>query len=512
MIERNARFLRDGLAYDDGRRRLTHGQFRDRATRLAAALEMRGCLHQDRISMLGMNSIEYFEFYGACELAGFMAAPLNYRLALPELQAIAESAAPAALIFEVQYAGLAAQLRESLPAIRSWICLGVPVPHWAEAYEAVLADASPEELRSHAGEDDVAHLIFTSGTTGRPKGCLLGHRDSCNKAQMHAADMGISPADRVLLSMPYFHVGAKGIQSAATWRGAAVLVLRGFVPAEVLDVLERKKATVLHLAPTMVQAMLEEPDIEQRDISSVRVVCYSAAPMPINVLRKGLALLGNVFHQVYGQTEGAVSVLLRCQHLPDGSERERRRLESVGQPLIGTEVRLLDETGSEVLPGDPGEIVYRGGVMFSGYWNDAVATRDVLRAGWVHSGDIGRFDEDGFLYIVDRKKDMVISGGENIYSREVEQALVKHPAVLEAAVIGVPDQRWGQAVRAVVLLRPGAQANAQELIDHCRGLIAGYKKPCSVVFALHLPKLTSGKVDKNKIRALHGTPINEGSP
>ena len=504
LLERNARCQADGIAYDDGARRLTHGAFFGRVRRLAAALEQRGCMHQDRVAMLSMNSIEYFEFYGACELAGFIAATVNYRLAVAEMQAIVESAAPAAFLFEAQYAEAAARLRERLPGVRSWICLGGPAPAWAEDYEAVIAAAPADGPHARAAEDDIAHLIFTSGTTGKPKGCMLGHRDSVNKAQMHAAEMGISPADRVLLVMPYFHVGAKGIQSGATWRGATVLVHRSFEPMRVLDTIERDKVTILHLAPTMVQTVLEQSGIAQRDLSSVRIVCYSAAPMPINVLRQGLALMGDVFHQVYGQTEGAVSVLLRSQHRPDGTERERRRLESVGQPLIGTQVRLLVDDGRDAAPGEAGEIVYRGGVMFRGYWNDMPATLATLRGGWVHSGDIGRFDEDGFLYIVDRKKDMVISGGENIYSREVEQALVLHPAVLEAAVIGVPDARWGEAVRAVVVLRPGAAATQEELIAHCRTLIASYKKPRSVVFASKLPKLHNGKIDKNHLRVLHG--------
>ena len=506
LLERNARFAGDGLAYDDGARQLTHAAFFARVQRLAAALEQRGCAHQDRVAMLSMNSIEYFEFYGACELAGFMAATVNYRLALPEMHTVLLSAAPTAFLFEAAYAEQAAALRAQLPGVRSWICIGAPAPAWAEDYEAVLAAAAPQGPQGRAGEDDICHLIFTSGTTGQPKGCLLAHRESANKAQMHAAEMGLTPDDRVLLVMPFFHIGAKGIQSGASWRGAAVLVHRSFEPARVLDAIERDKATVLHLAPTMVQSVLEQPGIERRDLSSVRVVCYSAAPMPINVLRKGLALMGPVFHQSYGQTEGAVTLLLRTQHRPDGSQRERRRLESVGQPMIGTEVRLLDDAGREVAPGEAGEIVYRGGVMFRGYWNDVAATQQALRDGWVHSGDIGRFDDDGFLYLVDRKKDMVISGGENIYSREVEQALVQHPAVREAAVIGVPDRRWGEAVRAVVVLHAGAAVAAEALIAHCRTLIASYKKPRSIVFTAELPKLHNGKIDKNRLRARHGAP------
>lgn len=504
LIARNARYLRDEVAFDDGSRHLTHGVFFQRVRSLSAALAAKGCAHQDRVAMLSMNSIEYFEFYGACEYAGYIATTVNFRLAVPEMLDVVQRSAPAVFLFESQYAETVDQLRHALPSVRLWVCIGDGTLDWAENYETLLVQAPADGPPTRGDEDDIAHLIFTSGTTGAPKGCMLAHRDSVNKAQMHAAEMGISPADRVLLVMPYFHVGAKGIQSGAAWRGARVVVHRSFDPAKVVDAIERERITILHLAPTMVQAVLELPGIERRDLSAVRVLCYSAAPMPINVLRKGLALMGNVFHQVYGQTEGAISALLRSQHLPDGNERERRRLESVGQPLIGTEVRLLDEQGLEVPVGQPGEIVYRGGVMFRGYWNDMPATLATLSGGWVRSGDIGQFDEDGFLYIVDRKKDMVISGGENIYSREVEQALVKHPDVLEAAVIGVPDAKWGESVRGVVVRRQGAAVSEAELIDHCRQLIAGYKKPRSIVFAASLPKMHNGKVDKTHIRTLYG--------
>jgi acyl-CoA synthetase (AMP-forming)/AMP-acid ligase II len=504
LVERNATCHRDEVAFDDGTRQLTHGAFFDRVRRLAHGLQVRGCQPQSRVAMLAMNRIEYFEFYGACEWAGFMATTVNYRLAPAEMRTQLASADPVVMLFEQEFEDIISQLRASLPGVSSWICIG-PGVGGAEAYEDVLAAADPQAACQRAGEDDIAHLIFTSGTTGQPKGCMISHRDSVNKGQMHAAEMGISPADRVLLTMPYFHVGAKGIQIGAAWRAARVIVHRSFDVARVLDTIEQQKVTLLHLAPTMVQMLLEHPEVETRDLSSVRVICYSAAPMPINVLRKGLALMGNVFHQAYGQTEGAVSVLLRSQHRPDGDERERRWLQSVGQPIVGTQVRICDDEGRDVEPGQVGEIVYRGGTTFSGYWNDTAATLRTLRGGWVHSGDVGRFDEDGFLYLVDRKKDMIVSGGENIYSREVEQALVQHSAVSEAAVIGVPDDKWGESVRAIVVLRVGARASEAELIAHCRTLIASYKKPRSVRFVPELAKLHNGKVDKKLLRQRHGS-------
>jgi acyl-CoA synthetase (AMP-forming)/AMP-acid ligase II len=281
---------------------------------------------------------------------------------------------------------------------------------------------------------------------------------------------------------------------------------RAFDAEATLKSIQADRITFVMLAPTLIQAMLDRTDIDSYDLSSLQLVTYSAAPMPTPVVRRAIQVFGPILMQMYGQTEGSCSALFPHQHRPDGTAREQGWLASAGQPFRDVQIRLIDDQGNECPVGTPGEITYRGTVMFSGYWNKSAASIEALRDGWVHSGDIGRFDEKGFLYIVDRLKDMIISGGENIYSREVEEALLSHPAVSEVAVIGVEDPKWGEAVRAVVVLKPGQQATAEVLIEHCRSRIASYKRPRSLLFASELPKLPSGKISKIELRKTHGAP------
>jgi len=502
LIARNARLYGDRPAFVQGQRRLSHVDYFARCLRLADAIYAAGARRQDRVAILSMNSIEFAEVYGACEVAGFIISTLNFRLAPKELAYILREAAPGILIFEEQYADVVDQLRSEAHSVRAWVCIGAPPP-WAAAYEDFLSQGGADGPPIRSREDDVAHLIYTSGTTGRPKGCILGHGESLNKAQFHASDCALTAEDSVLILMPLFHVGARGVESGAQWRGAAVHLERKFTPELFIRTVASERITIGHLAPTMVQEVLEDPLVEQADLSSLRAIFYSSAPMPLPVLRRGLHILGNVFHQSYGQTEGAISSLQRWQHRPDGDARDLRRLTSVGQPYPGVEVRIVDEAGNEAPLNTPGEIVYRGGSAFRGYWNNSVATAEAVRDGWIYSGDIGQLDKDGYLYIVDRKKDMIVSGGENIYSREVEDAIASHEDVAECAVIGVPHARWGETVRAIVVLREGGKATESDIIESCRSRIASYKKPTSVVFCPALPKV-NGKINKQEVKALYG--------
>jgi acyl-CoA synthetase (AMP-forming)/AMP-acid ligase II len=503
LLEANAEKYGDHTGYVQGERILTHRQYLNRARQLANALHQRSARWQDRIAMLSMNSMEYLEVYGACEVAAFIIATVNYRLSPAEMVKILADAAPTVLIFEAQYAQIVAEMRTRLPSIKSYLCIGNG-PEWAESYELAVASGRLEAPPStRPRPKDLAHLIYTSGTTGQPKGCMLAHQALVSKAQLHAGDMGTVPDDRLLIVMPLFHVGSRGIVSAGQWRGATIYLLRSFEPSAFLRTLEQEKITIAHLAPTMVKDVLEHESVEMLDLSSLRVMCYAASPMPLPTLRRGLEVLGRVFHQSYGQTEGMISSLLRSQHSLDGNDVESARLQSAGQPYPGTQVRIVDESGNNLPQGAIGEIVYRGPCTFSGYWNDSVKTFETMREGWIYSGDIGRYDTDGFLYVVDRKKDMIISGGENIYSREVEEALLSHAAVHEAAVIGVPDAKWGEAVHAFVSCKEGLALSESALIEHCRQQIASYKKPRSVTFVPSLPRLVNGKVNKMELRAWH---------
>ncbi len=501
MIENNAHKFPDDIAFVVDDHRLTHREFAARARRLAGAWQLHGVLPQQRIGILAQNCMEFAEVYGAGELAGFITATVNFRLAAPEMLYIIKDSAPEILVFEAQYAAVIDAMRPQL-SVRHYVMIGGALD-WAEDYEAVMASGDPAGSKFRSTEADIAYLIYTSGTTGRPKGCILGQREEVCAAQLLGSDMRCSAADRILLMMPFFHIGAKILQLAQHWRGGTAVIHRNFDPALILRTIASERITITHMAPTMIQTVLESEEIGRHDVSSLEMIVYAAAPMPTPVLRRGLEVFGAVFQQQYGQTEGPGTTLLRHQHLPQGTEQQRRRLGSVGQASPTVQIRVVDDGGDDCAIETPGEVLIRSGAMTRGYWNNTPATVETLRSGWVHTGDVGKLDADGFLYLVDRKKDMIISGGENIYSREVEEALVHHPAVSEAAVIGMPDPKWGETVCAVIVLRSGAEATAETLAEHCTTLIARYKRPRHVVFVEAIPKLPSGKVNKVELRRQH---------
>jgi acyl-CoA synthetase (AMP-forming)/AMP-acid ligase II len=485
---------------------VTFAQHLDRANRLGAALWQRGLRKQDRLSILSQNSLEFMECYAACELTGFIAATVNWRLAAPEVAWIVNDSSPRVMVFEAQYAELVDQIRASLTSVELFICIGGTTPDWAEPYADFRDSGSAEGAPVRPRPDEVMHLIYTSGTTGRPKGAIRPHRAEMEVANLMATELGLIVSDRLQLMMPVFHVGARFLQIAAHLRGAAVVLHRGFDPWAILDTIETETVTMTHMAPTMVQAMLDQPGIETRDLSSLHTICYSAAAMPVPVLKRGLKLLGPVFLQLYGMTEGGGTTLHKRQHKPDGTPTDIKRLGSIGQAAPNVDIRIVDEEGHDLPIGQPGEILTRTATHFAGYWNNSAATLAALRNGWYHTGDLGYLDEEGFVYLVDRKKDMIVSGGENIYSREVEEAIASHPAVQDVAVIGVKDSYWGESVRAVVVLAPGKAATSEELIAHCKTEIASYKKPRSVVFVDELPRLPSGKINKVVLRQTCGAP------
>jgi len=499
MIERNAVNHANAEALVYGERRYTHRQFADRVRRLAAAFFDLGLRRQERVSCLAMNCSEFLEVYGAGELAGYIVATVNFRLAAPEMAYIIKDSAPKILVFEAQYAEVVGGLRPQLSSIEQYVCIGKG-PDWALSYEDVLGSGAPTGPPIRATEDDYVHLIYTSGTTGRPKGVIRGQREDVRVAETLGVEMNVTVDGRMQLMMPLFHVGSKFLQLAQHWRGGAVILHRTFDPVEVLQTIERERVTLTHMAPTMVQALLNVPDIGKYDVKSLDVLCYSAAPMPVSLLRKGLAILGPVFLQLYGMTEGAGTTLHKHQHRPDGTALDIKRLGSVGQAAPRVEIRIVDDAGVDCALSEPGEVWLRSDTMLSSYWNNAPATINALRDGWYHTGDVGYLDDEGFLFLVDRKKDMIISGGENIYSREVEEALASHPDVVDAAVIGVADAHWGEAVKAIVVRAGNSTIDEAALIEHCRTLIASYKKPKSIEYVDELPRLPSGKINKVVLR------------
>ncbi len=483
-----------------GERRPTFSEFADRAKRLASALHGGGLRVQERVAILAMNCPEYLEVYGVGEIAPFIVTPVNFRLAPPEILYILRDSAPTVLFFEKQYEATIAALRDELPSVHRFVCVGGPAPDWAEAYEAVLAQGSPDGPGLEVLPEHLHAVMYTSGTTGRPKGAMITHAAFLALIADWARELEADAGDRILLSMPFFHVGARSQGGALTYVGGTMVILRSFDAQAIVQAIPAERITQLHLAPTLVQQVLDLPGQERYDFSSLKTLNYAAAPMPFTVLQRALQRFGRIMINGFGQTEGAGCVLKKFYHRPDGDARDLKRLTSVGQGTTTTRVAILDEHDREAAPGTIGEICFRSASVMTGYWNNSVATIETLRNGWLHTGDVGCMDDDGFVYLVDRKKDMIVSGGENVYSREVEEALMSHPAVADAAVIGVPDTRWGEAVLGVVVRKPGKSPPAEELVAHCRGLIAGYKCPKRIEFVEQLPRLPSGKISKIALR------------
>jgi acyl-CoA synthetase (AMP-forming)/AMP-acid ligase II len=501
IIVRNARHhpRRDAIIFEG--RRVSHAEFSARAFRLAQALLARGLRAQERIAVLAPNCPEYLEIFGACESANLVVVNMNWRLSAHELIDICRDCEPAALIFHEQFNDLAGALLAAVSTFRFSLAIGV-AHHGADTYEAfsVGLPAVPPEVPIDAS--DIAYLIYTSGTTGRPKGVMLSHAAIVESARCISHEGGARATDVMLIVMPLFHIGGRIEQLAFAILGATIVLHANFDPAAILRSIETEHVTSAHLAPIMVQRLLDHPALPSTDLSRMRCIHYASAPMPVPILRRAIAAFGPILTQIYGMTECIVASLLTpAQHALEGAEAEIQRLASAGQAFLGCRIRVVRPDGSDAATGEIGEILVRGPGIMSGYWNNTSATMTTLRDGWMYTGDVGYLDADNFVFVVDRKKDMIISGGENIYSWEVEEVLRTHPSVAEVAVIGVPDAEWGESVKAFVVRRSGANGSADELINHCRSLIASYKKPRSVEFVDVLPRLFNGKIDKKALRA-----------
>jgi len=503
---RNSRLRPDAPAILFEGRTITHRVFAERALRLAAALRRRGVARGDRVAILAQNCPEYLEAYAAGELGGWTSVTVNYRLAPPEIDVILADSEPKAMIVGVE------SLDRLSPAASARLdhVLVIGDASSDVAYDAALAAEEPEPPRAGPEPDDCAYLIYTSGTTGKPKGVMLSHLGMTEAARLTALESLVRPDDRVALTMPLYHIGGRLTSLAYALHGCTIVLHRNYRPRAFFESLRFNDVTATLLAPTMLGDLLETTPAGRGSLPMLSRLFYSAAPMPEALLRRAMKAFGPIFAQFYGMTEsaGPGCVLHAHQHLLDGPEPVVRRLRSAGQPMIGCDVRVVDPEGIPCAVGEPGEIVIQSPSLMTGYWRNPEATAETIRHGWLHTGDVGMADEEGFIFVIDRLKDMIISGGENIYSREVEDALASHPGVVEAAVIGRPDARWGESVLAFVVRREVAGVTEETLIDHCRRKIAPYKRPGEIRFVDSLPKLPNGKVEKAKLRAQVTTPAS----
>ncbi len=474
---------------------ITYQEMAASAASLAGGLHEHGVRARDVVGLLSHNCLEFIETLFAANYLGAIAMPINWRLAAPEVRYILEHSEARALVCGDALTDLATEATRGLEATMLRACIGPHAPAgWILLSELRQSPGVPPRVAAAA--DDVHRLMYTSGTTGRPKGVMITHANLAWKNLAHVIEFGFTSDDLGLACGPLYHVGALDLTTTSLIAAGATTIIHPiFEAADVVDELERSRVTTVWLAPAMINAIMALPGIEQHDLSSVRLVINGGEKMPIPLIERLQRTFPSAwFADAYGLTETVSGDTFLDR------ESLLTKLGSVGRPCVYLELDVWDDEGRSVPTGEGGEVVLRGPKVFKGYWRDPDATAAAFAGGWFHTGDIGIMDDDGYLYIVDRLKDMIVSGGENIAGSEIERVLYEHPGVLEAAVVGRPDDRWGEVPVAFVVVRPDTTVTADELIDYCGGQLARFKVPKGIVFLDALPRNPSGKVLKRELR------------
>jgi len=479
-------------------RETTYRELDRRANRVANALIAAGLKPGQRVCLLDKGHDSFFEALFGIAKAGGVFTPVNWRLAPPEVAFVINDAqAPVLFVGEAFAKGISA-VESELKTVHHIVYWGSEKPpeSWKPYGDFVAGQDDDDPLRDTAS-DETAWQLYTSGTTGHPKGAELTHNNLCETMALSSNGFSVREGSVGLVCMPLYHIGGSGWALALLYSGSKLIVTREANPAEILDLIQQHKVNNAFLVPALMNFLLQQPSCKTTDFSSLETILYGASPIPEELLKVCIKTLGCNFIQAYGLTEttGATVLLPARDHVP-GSPR----LRACGLPIFGCELKILDENGKPCAPGQVGEIVMKGPSVMKGYWNRPEATAETIRDGWFHSGDAGYIDEDGYLFIHDRVKDMIVSGGENVYPAEVESVLFAHPDLVDVAVIGVPDERWGEAVKAVVVRAPGSTVSEQDLMDYCQGKIAGYKRPRSIDFVDALPRNPTGKILKRELR------------
>ena len=504
LLVRNANKFPHKTAVVSETRSLTFRELNDRVNRLANSLLDSGLGKGDRIGVLVHNGHPFLEIYFASAKTGAIFCPYNNHFKQSELKDILEYSTPRYLFVDSDFTEMVSSLKPELKSVEKVICLQKTSLPFMEDYEDLMAGGRGEEPNSKVQEDDVLSIIFTGGTTGKPKGAMRTQRHLVSSSIAGVIELKVDYDERVLITFPMYHVACEDNIVRHSFMPNTFYIRRegAFNPEEVLDYISKERITRCQFVPTMIHSLIQAPNIAQYDLSSLRLILYAASVMPVELLKKALAIFSCGFAQLYGQTEsGPLTTVLKPEdHVLDGSEKTLARLSSCGKPVVNYEIRVVDKEDHDVPIGEVGEIIGRSEAMMVGYWQMPEQSAKKLKNGWLHTGDLGRLDEDGYVYMVERKDDLIISGGVNVYPREIEEVLYGHPAVSEASVIGLPDEHWGEVVKAVIVPKQGAQVTEKEIIEFCGKNLAGFKKPKSVDFWRELPKSPQGKILKKDIR------------
>lgn len=486
----------------------TYQEVNLRTNQLCHFLLERGVEKGDRVSVFLYNCHQYIEIFFALSKIGAILVPLNWRLAGPELEFIIKDSGARMMIFEPEFGEIINSIRSHLNIpYGDYLSIGSPRPDWANDYEKALLDHSVHEpnVKVSAGDEDPHILMYTSGTTGIPKGAILSHRKTLFNVLNADIFYNLTSKDTMIVSRPMFHSGGLLVEAAPVlYKGGTLLLKKRFRSNEILDAVQKYRVTLLELPATLYQFILRECDLTQYDLSSIRCFFTGGERVPKAMLkeyyRKGITI-----SQIFGQTEASTITFLS----PDDAVL---KIGSVGLPVFHGEVRIVDKTGKEVNPGEVGEIIIKGPTLMSGYWKQPQLTAETIRDGWLYTGDLARTDEEGYVYIIDREKDMYISGGENVYPAEIEKVLHTHPKIIDAGIVGVPDEKWGEVGKAFIVLKPGETMSNGETFEFLKGKVAKYKIPKYVQFIEELPKTASGKIQKFVLKQWHQNRVQGVKP
>ena len=501
-----AKLRGDAIAMWFEGRETTFAQLDIRSNKIANGLMKAGVTPGDRVAFLGKNMDVYYEILLGVNKARAALAAMNNRLAAPELQFVLSDSQTNTLFVTQDYYDVIESILADCPSLKMIIAIDGGHKDWADFTSWRDGQNTDDPKLVHEGEDDVLQL-YTSGTTGLPKGVQLTNNNFLSFFEQ-AAELiwaHYDAGDPVLDAMPLFHIAGVNIGLLSLIQGAKAIILREIHPVHILDLIEQQKIRHGFLVPAVILMLTQTPGVRERDFSSYKIMSYGASPIAESLLLEAADIFGCQFTQVYGLTEttGGATYML-----PEAHDPKRGKLRSCGVPYPGTEIKCVDENGNDVPQGDVGEILIKSGFVMKGYWNRPEATAEAIQDGWFRTGDAGYFDDEGFLYIHDRVKDMIVSGGENIYPAEVENALFGHPDIVDVAVIGVPDDKWGEAVKAIIVPKPEHSPSADDIIAYAKTRIAGYKCPKSVDVTEALPRNASGKVLRRHLREPYWKDVN----